>query len=63
MILGLLLIEIDEKIKDENCKTLVMEFDDVSPPVKFIRLVNTGPNWSNRINLVFHHLDFFGIYF
>ena len=29
---------------------------------RFIRLIQTGPNWNNNDYLLFYHLDFFGYY-
>lgn len=57
------LIDINEKDKNENLYIVKYEFMDPSPPTKFIRIVQTGPNWDNRLCLKFIHFDVFGFYF
>ena len=56
------LIEIDEKSKTEHEILDIYEFPQPSPPIKFIRLIQTGPNWDDNHYLEFYHLDFFGSY-
>lgn len=57
------MIEIDEKRIDENEQLYFKIFQKPSPPVRFIRIIQTGPNWNNESSLKFFHLDFFGSYF
>ena len=57
-----LLIEINEKRKDEHQTTDIYRFPHASPLAKFARIVMTGPNWSNGLNLKFIHFDLFGKY-
>lgn len=57
------LIEIDEKAEDEHQKLDIYEFPRQSPPVKYVRLIQTGPTWNDKLFLMFFHLDFFGYYF
>lgn len=57
------LIEINEKTEDEHYLLDIYNFPHPSPPTRFIRLIQTGPNWENNYFLTFLHLDFFGCYF
>ena len=57
------LIEIKEKAEDEHQKLDIYEFPRQSPPVKYVRLIQTGPTWNDKLFLMFFHLDFFGYYF
>ena len=57
------LIEINEVDKEEHKQLDIYEFPHPSPPIKFIRLVQTDKNWSGGFFLKIIHLDFFGIYF
>ena len=57
------LIEINEKTKDEHEKLDIYEFPHPSPPTRFVRLVMTGKDWSDSLNLRFFHFDLFGSYF
>lgn len=56
------MIEINERINDDHDIADIYEFQRPSPPVRFIRLVQTGPNWDDKLNLKFHHFDIFGSY-
>ena len=57
------LIEINEKTKEDHKQLDIYEFPRSSPLTKFIRLIQTGPNWNNDIRLKFYHFDLFGTYF
>lgn len=57
------LIEINEQKSGEHKDLDVYEFEKSSDPVKFIRIVQTGPTWSNRDYLSFYHFDLFGKYY
>lgn len=57
------LFKMDENDKEEHKKLDIYEFSHPSPPVKFVRLIQTGPNWSNSLFLKLAHFDIFGIYF
>lgn len=57
------LFKMDENDKEEHKKLDIYEFSHPSPPVKFVRLMQTGPNWSNSLFLKLIHFDLFGIYF
>lgn len=57
------LLVIDEKSKNEHDILGVFRFQIQSPPVKYVRIVMTGPNWNNQFFLSFFHFDLFGIYF
>ena len=56
------LIEVEENGKDEHKILDIYEFSKQSPPCKYIRLLQTGPNWDDALNLVFIHFDLFGKY-
>lgn len=55
------LIEI-EKTKQYIYSSNIFEFSQFSPPVRYIRLINTGPNSDNKLDVHFRHFDLFGIY-
>lgn len=56
------LININEE-NDKDHKILdIYEFDHPSPPVKLIRIKQTGKTWSNDNYLGFYHFDLFGTY-
>ena len=57
------LIEINEQKYGENKDLDIYEFDKSSQPVKYIRLIQTGPTWSNSNYLSFYHFDLFGKYY
>lgn len=57
------LMEINEQKYHENKELDVYEFPKSSPPVKFVRLIQTGPTWSNSNYLSFYHFDLFGKYY
>lgn len=57
------LIEINEKTKDEHQILDIYKFPHPSPPVKIIRLIQTGKNWDDADYLLFYHFDVFGVYF
>ena len=54
------LIEINEKTENENKDFDIYRFPNISPPVRYIRLVNIGKTWNDNNYLCFYHLDFFG---
>lgn len=54
------LSEIDEKSKDEHQIFDIYKFPQQSPPVKFVRIVLNGRNWSDKFLLIFYHFDLFG---
>ena len=56
------LIEINETNENEHEILDIYEFSQPSPPVRFIRLIQTGPSWKNDLSLKFHHFDLFGFY-
>lgn len=57
------LIEIDEKSQKDHKILDVYVFECQSPPVNFVRLVKTGPNWIiDDGYLLFYHLDLLGKY-
>lgn len=41
----------------------IFTFENPSPLIKFIRIVQIGKTWEDRNYMAFHHLDFFGYYF
>lgn len=57
------LININEKTEDEHKSTDIYLLDHPSLPIKFIRLIQVEPNWSNENFLKFFHFDIFGSYF
>ena len=57
------LIEINEKNEDEHRDIDIYLVTQPSPPVKYIRLVQTGQNWCNNFFLKFFNFDIFGNYF
>lgn len=57
-----MLYSINENSLDENANLFIQKFKNPSLPVKIIRIVNTGDNWSNNKSLSFYHFDLFGIY-
>lgn len=56
------LIEINEKERYEHKATDIYKFPQSSPPVKFIRIIQTGETWENDNYLIFFHFDIFGVY-
>ena len=56
------LIEINEETENEHKQLDIYEFTQPSPPTKYVRLIQTGPNWNNTLNLKFYHFDLFGNY-
>lgn len=59
----LTLFEMNEKREGERRLNEIYLFDRPSPIVRIVRIVQTGPNWSNDHFLKFHHFDLFGVYF
>ena len=57
------LIEINEKTENDHKQLDIYNLPKPSPPIKFIRLIQTGKGWNNDEFLIFYHLDFFGYYF
>lgn len=57
------LIEIDEKTIDEHEILDIYKFERPSPPAKFVRLVHTGKNWDDKLDISFYNFDLFGTYF
>ena len=57
------LIEINEETENEHEQLGIYEFPHPSPPTRIVRLVQTGENWSDELNLMFVHFDLFGSYF
>ena len=57
------LLEINENSIDEHQAIQTYEFEKSSPLVKFVRLIQTGPNWGNKLNLKLRHFDLFGCCF
>ena len=56
------LIDINEESIDKHEALDIYKFSNPSPPIKYIRIVQTGKNWSDNFYLKFYHLDFFGSY-
>lgn len=56
------LIEINEEEENEHKTLDIYEFPQQSPPTKFVRLVQTGPDWNDNMRLRFDHFDLFGYY-
>ncbi|KAK8846002.1 hypothetical protein M9Y10_020947 [Tritrichomonas musculus] len=56
------LIDIDEKTENEHQIADVYQLPNPSPPVKFIRIVQTGPSWNGKNEMQFYHFDIFGTY-
>lgn len=56
------LININEKEKNEN-NFIIYKFSRPSPPIRFIRLIQTGPDLNDNLSLFLYHIDFFGCYF
>lgn len=56
------LFKLNEEVKDENNNINVYNFPP-SPPIRFIRIIQTGPNWNNDNNLKFYHFELFGTYY
>lgn len=50
-------------VKKDNNQIVKYKFSKPSPPAKFIRIVQTEPNWENCLQLKFAHFDIFGAYF
>lgn len=57
-----ILLEVNETDKNEHKDIDIYKFNRLSPPVRFIRLIQTGPNWDNDFFLQLCHMDFFGCY-
>lgn len=55
------LCEVNEQSEEKTPLVEVYKFDK-SPSVKFIRLIQTGPNFENQLSLKFLHFDIFGTY-
>lgn len=55
------LIDVCENFKPDRLMD-VFTFEQASPPVRFARLVMTGPTHSGDYKFSFLHLDFFGTY-
>ena len=51
---------INEKTKGDHQDLDIYEFDHPSPPVRFIRLIQTDKNWNDELFLQFYHFDLFG---
>ena len=56
------LIEVNERRDDEHEDLDIYKFPQPSPPTKYVKLIQTGQNWSNTLNLLFHHFELFGNY-
>lgn len=56
------MLEVNETDKNEHKDIDIYKFNRLSPPVRFIRLIQTGPNWDNDFFLQLCHMDFFGCY-
>lgn len=56
------LFETNEQKQKQNQEFDIYEFDKPSPPTKFIRLVQTGKNWSDDFHLKLFYFDIFGTY-
>lgn len=56
------LFEINEQAENEHKNLEIYKFNIQSPPIKYVRLVSTGPNWANCLNLKLWHFDLFGTY-
>ena len=56
------LIEINEKTLNDHRNPDVYKFNKLSHPVRFVRFIQIGPNWSDNNFLKFHHFDLFGRY-
>lgn len=59
----ILLFEINEKSENEHEDPFIYKFSTPSPPIRFVRLVQTGGNWKNELLLQFNHFEIFGTYF
>ena len=57
----LTLFEFNEK-NDEFKSFDIFQFDQASQPTKFVRIIQTGPNWDNGFHFILIHIDFFGSY-
>lgn len=57
------LFDINENKYFENDELGVYEFERPSQPVTFVRLIQTGPTWSDTDYLSFYHFDLFGKYY
>lgn len=56
------LFKIDEQSENEHEILDIYEFSKPSPPIKFVRIMQIGPNWGGKLNLKFYHFDLFGEY-
>lgn len=56
------LIHVDEKEENEHKITDIYELDHPSPPSKFIRIQQTGKNWTDDNYLAFFSFDIYGSY-
>ena len=57
----LTLFEFNEK-NDEFKSFDIFQFDQASQPTKFVRIIQTGPNWDYGFHFILIHIDFFGSY-
>lgn len=57
-----MMININEKSKNEHQLLDLYTFAKESPPTRFIRLLMTGKNWSDEFFLTIFHIDIFGTY-
>ena len=55
-------MKINEKTQNDHKLLDVYKFEQPSLPVKIIRIIQTGKNWSEDKNLRICHIDFFGFY-
>lgn len=56
------LLDINEKSIDDSNPLEIYPLPSKSAPVKYIRIVLTGPSFENDHLLIFYHFDFFGVY-
>lgn len=56
------LLELTEKSEESTPLIDAYKLNQPSPNVKFIRLIQTSPNWENQLGLKFLHFDIFGTY-
>lgn len=56
------LFELDEKSEEKTPLVEIYKFNKPSPSVKYVRLIQTGPNWEKQLGLKFLHFDIFGTY-
>lgn len=56
------LINIRENPRNDEKKCVIYNLEHPSPPVRFVRVIQTEPNWDGNRRLIIYHFDIFGYY-